>query len=158
MLPLLFPEHLNIGSVARLTLTNAVLRNTILQDASAWSGISAQIGLKRNRTGDQVMALMRRGRRCRECGCARGALRALDNVYVCSRCANDAGGYSRMCDARGVEEMLVRDGWQRRRLPSSFRTSDPPLKIVRRTRPNQKRLFWYADAREYAGREKGRKK
>lgn len=181
-LPLLFPDYLGFGALMRLRRVSLGLYRQIESDRAMWFCFFRSVQMRwvksygpmldprksswyvarqaRRRRSFSTMVLgdlLPTARRCRECG-QRNALPTMD-FYVCSACACDPGGYSQLVSAQEVRTMVqdAGGGWKRK-LPSNFTAYNPPLKVVRRTTPYMKRLYWASDAAELKKRYADRKR
>ena len=167
----LFPEYIGIGTLMRLRRTNLNTYRAINSNFTGWFSFFKQVKMKwvksykehfddnktmwyihnnkairkKSFSSMVIQNLLPLNKRCRECGHTNG-LKTL-NFYVCSNCADDDGGYSELVSSKEVREIItnVGNGWKRK-LPANFSAYNPPLRIIRRTTPYQKRLYWAHDA------------
>lgn len=168
----LFPEYIGIGTAMRLRRTSITIYKAIDLNYPAWYSFFKTVKMKwlksfkdRFDTDKTMWYLDKNGlparkksfstlvlqeylplaKRCRECGQTNG----LNTMYfyICSDCAADPGGYSQLVSSQDVRQIVsdAGNGW-RRKLPSNFCAYSPPLKVVRRTVPFKKRLYWASDA------------
>jgi hypothetical protein len=170
---LLFPDYIGIGTLMRLRRTNVTIYKTLDLNYTGWFSFFKKVKMKWLKSFKErfncnktmwfidkkgkasrkksfstmvIQDLLPLRKRCRECGHANG-LNTL-NFYVCSKCANEKGGYSELISSANVREIVTNagHGWKRK-LPSNFLSSyNPPLKVIRRTVPFRKRLYWAHDA------------
>lgn len=179
----LFPEYIGIGTIMRLRRINLDTYRAVNSNYTGWFSFFKQVKMKwiksykehfdlnktmwyihkgsairkKSFSSMVIQDMLPLAKRCRECGHTNG-LKTL-HFYVCSNCASESGGYSELVSSKNVREIISNagNGWKRK-LPENFSAYNPPLKIVRRTTPYQKRLYWAYDAMLLKKKYEDRKK
>jgi hypothetical protein len=134
VLPIFPAELLPIGAAVRLCRVSTDCRRVLAQDASVWAGYCRYMGLVRTRSREVLTEFIHDTRHCRECGSRRVPRHG---VCICSTCARDPDGFCSLVDAHFIKHRMREGGWPLR--PERIIAH---LRIVRRTHPNQMRLFW----------------
>ena len=146
VVPLLFPAHIGIGSLARLARVSRAMRDRCVRDPQLWQSASGLLGWKRlTKSPTRVVHAMCTTRRCRECG-SRDPRRT-GTVWVCTACSNVEGGYSQLVHKWQIERLVLDLVREQNAWKVSTDRVVRALRIARVSAPYGRRLYWASNVR-----------
>lgn len=151
--PLLFPDHITLGTAVRLCRINKSFRRTIMCDYLLWKQFCKTMYIHwssfYNDDISKLWKMLCYSSRCRECG-SRSAIalyyptknneKACKKINVCYSCQTASKGYAQTLNRVEMSTLLKRSMWGRKILPASFKDNKMNIKCL--VDKNNKAFFW----------------